>query len=41
MLPRHADDLGQVLSFMSKDGLKRLSRLLDEVRRGLDGEREE
>jgi len=39
MLPRHADDLGQVLSFMSKDALKRLSGLLDEMRHGLDGER--
>ena len=39
MLPRHSDDLGQVLSFMSKGALKRLSVLLDEVRHGLDGER--
>jgi DNA-binding MarR family transcriptional regulator len=39
MLPRHAVDIGQVLSFMSKDALKRLSGLLDEVRHGLDAKR--
>jgi DNA-binding MarR family transcriptional regulator len=35
MLPRHADDLGQILSFMSRDALKELSALLDHVRHGL------
>ena len=35
MLPKHADDLGEILAFMSRDGLKRLSSLLDEVRHGL------
>jgi DNA-binding MarR family transcriptional regulator len=35
MLPRHADDLGQILSFMSRDALKELSALLDDVRHGL------
>jgi len=35
MLPRHADDLGQILSFMSRDALKELSALLDQVRHGM------
>jgi DNA-binding MarR family transcriptional regulator len=36
MLPRHSDDLGLVLSFMSKAALRRLSGLLDQVRHGLE-----
>jgi MarR family transcriptional regulator, 2-MHQ and catechol-resistance regulon repressor len=35
MLPRHATDLADVLSFMPGKVLKRLSALLDRVRRGL------
>ncbi len=35
MLPRHAQDLGRVLAFMPAQRLRRLSKLLDEVRHGL------
>lgn len=35
MLPRHKEDLGQILSFMPRNTLQRLSALLDDVRHGL------
>ncbi len=35
MLPRHADDFGQILGFLPKETLKRLSGLLDDMRHGL------
>ncbi len=35
MLPKHTEDLGQVLSFMPKSALQHLSALLDDVRHGL------
>jgi DNA-binding MarR family transcriptional regulator len=35
MLPKHTEDLGQVLSFMPKNALQHLSALLDDVRHGL------
>jgi len=35
MLPRHAQDLGQILAFMPAERLRSLSGLLDEVRHGL------
>jgi DNA-binding MarR family transcriptional regulator len=37
MLPRHAEDLAQMLAFMSPEALKRLSDLLDQVKHGLSG----
>lgn len=40
MLPRHQDDLGQILSFMPRNTLLRLSALLDDVRHGLVGREE-
>jgi DNA-binding MarR family transcriptional regulator len=35
MLPRLADDLEEILAFMPKETLNRLSTLLDDVRHGL------
>lgn len=37
MLPRHAEDLGNALAFMSAQSLKRLSAMLDEFKLGLVG----
>ena len=39
MLPRHADDLSEILAFMPRGALKRLSALLDQVRHGLTANR--